>query len=226
MHKAGAANVGHASQRLFGCQAVGNVHNRAFGVAVQQQVAFAVYHHRAAHLVAPVVVMRNAAQRRFDAAHDDGHIRVGFFAALAVHQATAVWPLAALAAGGVRIVGADFAVRRVTVDHAVHIARGHAVEQIGLAQRLERLGALPIRLGDDADSETLVFQHTANHGHAKAGVVHIRVARDDDDVATVPAQGLHLFAGGGQEFGRTEAGCPVFAVAGKGFGVTRKKRNV
>ena len=52
----------------------------------------------------------------------------------------------------------------------------------------EILGAGPVGLGDDADPETLRFQHPTDHRHAEAGMVDIGVAGDQDDVAGVPAQ--------------------------------------
>ena len=105
-------------------------------------------------------------------------------------------------------------ISRVSVDHAVHIASGNAPKQIGLAQNFERLGALPVGLGNDADPEALRFQHPPDHGHAKARVVNIRVAGNDDDVAAVPAERVHLGPACRQEFGRAEPRCPVLAVAG------------
>ena len=57
-----AANVGHGQDGFFGGQPVGNFHNGALGIAVQQQVAFGVHHHATAHLVRPIIVVRNAAQ--------------------------------------------------------------------------------------------------------------------------------------------------------------------
>ena len=57
-----AADVRHGQNRLPGRQAVGDFDNRALGIAIQQQVAFGVHHHTAAHLVRPVVVVRDAAQ--------------------------------------------------------------------------------------------------------------------------------------------------------------------
>ena len=104
-------------------------------------------------------------------------------------------------------------VRCVAVDHAVHVASCHAPEQVGFAQYLEGLGALPVRLGDDADPKPLTFEHAANHRHAKTRVVDIGIARDDDDVAAVPAQCLHLGTRGGQKLGGAKAGRPILAVA-------------
>ena len=226
LHKGRAAHVGDLCDRLFGGQAVGDFDNRALGVAVQQQVALGVHHDGAAHFVAPVVVMRDAAQRAFDAAQNDGHVVLRFAAALAVDNGGAVGALAADVAGGVGVVAADFAVRRVAVDHGVHVARRHAPEQIGFAQRLERLGALPVGLGDDADAKTLVFQHAANHRHAKAGVVDIGVAGDQNDVAAVPAQRGHFGAAHRQKFGRAKAGRPVLSVTGQRLGGAREEGDV
>ena len=213
-HKGGAANVGDLLHGLAGGQAVGDLDNRPLGVAVQEQVAFAVHHDGATNFVRPVVVMRDAAQAALNAAQHDGHFREGFAAALAVNDGGAVGPLATHVARGVGVVAADFAVRRVAVDHGIHVAAGHAPKQVGFAQRLEGLGAGPVGLGDDADPKTLVFQHAANHGHAKAGVVHIGVARDDDDVAAVPAQLGHFLAAHRQKRGRAKALRPVLAVTG------------
>ena len=61
-NESGAANIRHGSDGLTGGQAVGDFNNRALSIAIQQQVAFRVDHHTAAHLVRPVVVVGNAAQ--------------------------------------------------------------------------------------------------------------------------------------------------------------------
>ena len=57
-----AANVSHGQYRFFGSQPVGDFHNGALGIAVQQQVALGIHHHATAHLVRPIIVVRNAAQ--------------------------------------------------------------------------------------------------------------------------------------------------------------------
>jgi hypothetical protein len=86
---------------------VRDLDDRALGVAVQQQVALGVEHDAVAHLVRPVVVVRDAAQAALDAAQDDGHVLEGFAAALAVDDGRAVRPLAADVAGRVRVVAAQ-----------------------------------------------------------------------------------------------------------------------
>src|SRR5690606_25494502 len=167
------SHIGDLFDGLAGGDAVGHFHDGALGIAVQQQVGLGVHQDGAAHLVLPVVVVGDAAQRGLDAAHDEGHVGVGFLAALRIDQRGAIGPLAAFAAGRVGVVTADLAIGGVAVDHGIHVARGHAVEQIGLAQRLEGVGAVPLGLRDDAHAKALGLQHAADHGHAEAGVVHI-----------------------------------------------------
>ena len=225
-HKGRATHVCDFSHRLTRRQAVRDFHQGTLGVAVQHQIALGIDHDRAPHLVRPVVVVRNAAQRALDAAQHNGHVLESFTAALAVDDGGTVRPPASHVAGRVGVVAADLAVRRVAVDHRIHVACRHAPEQVRLAQHLERLGALPVRLRNDADAKALRFEHASDHRHAKARVIDIGVTRHQNNVAAVPAEHVHLGAAHRQEFGRAEASRPVSAVAGQRFGGARKEGNV
>ena len=225
-YKGGAAHVGDLLHGLAGGQAVGDLDNRPLGVAVQQQVTFAVHHDGAAHFVRPVVVMRDASQTAFDAAQDNRHIWKGFTAALAVHDGRSVGPLAAHIARGVSIVSADFAISCVTVDHGVHVACRDAPKQIGFAQGFERVCTLPIGLGNDAHAKTLVFEHAANDRHTETGVIHIGVASHDDDVTTVPAELVHFCTVHRQKRRSAKTRRPILSVTGQRLGITREKRDV
>src|SRR5690606_3557646 len=144
--------------------------------------------HRTAHFTAPVIVLGDAAQARLDAANHDGAILPGFAAALAVDDNRAIRPLAAFATRRVGVVTANAQVGGVAIDERVHIAGGHAEEEIRFAELHEVRCAAPVRLCNDADAKTLRFQEAADHRHAEAGVIYIGVAGDDDDVAAVPAK--------------------------------------
>jgi hypothetical protein len=226
LNEGGAAHVGDVVHRLFRSQPVRDLDDRPLGVAVQEDVALRVDQDCPAHLVGPVVVMRDAAQASFDAAQHDRHILEGFAAALAVDDGRAVRPLATRIARRVRIVRADLAVGGVAVDHRIHVAGGDAEEQVGPAQRLERLGALPVGLSDDAHAKALGLQHAADHRHAEARMIDVGVARHDDDVAAVPAQPIHLGAAHRQERRRAQASRPVLAVAGNRLGGASEQRDV
>ncbi len=94
----------------------------------------------------------------------------------------------------------------------IHVPGGDAEEQVRPAEGLERLGTVPVRLGNDADAESLRLQHPPDDRHAEAGVIDVSVAGDHDDVAAIPAQRVHFCFGHGQEGGRAEAAGPVAAV--------------
>ena len=156
--------------------------------------------------------MSDAPQRGLDAAEHQRHIRPGFPAALCIHQRAAVRALPGAPSGGVGVVGTGFALRGVAVDHRIHVAGGDAEEEIRPAERFERRRRMPVRLGDDADAKTLRLQQPPNDGHAEGGMIDIGVTGDEDDVAGIPAQGIHLRAVHGQERGAAEALGPVFRV--------------
>ena len=196
-HERGAAQVGDLVDGLAGVEAARDVGDLSLGVAIDQQVGLGIHEHRAAHFFAPVVEVRDAAQRSFDATDDDGHVLVGLARALRIHDDRAVRPLATLAARRVRVIAAHPAVGGVAVDHRVHVAGGDAEEQARPAQRSEGLGALPVRLGDHADAQALGLEQATDDGHAEAGVIDVGVTTDDDDVAFIPAQRIHLFAAHG-----------------------------
>ncbi len=188
---------------------MGHLDDCPFGIAVQQQIGLGVDQQRRAHLVLPVVVMGNAAQRGFNAAEDHRHILVRLTAALGIGHAGPVGPLASLAACGIGVVGADLAVGGIAVDHRVHVAGSDPEKQVRLAQLHEVVLALPVRLADDADAKTLGFQHPADDRHAEGRVVHIGVAGDDDHIAAVPAQQVHFLATHRQEGSWPETLGPV-----------------
>jgi hypothetical protein len=184
----------------------------SLGVAEHQQVALGVHQHRTAHLLGPVVVVRNAAQRGLDAADHDGHVLVGLARALRVDDHAAVRPGARDAVRRIGVVASDAAIRGVAVHHRIHVAARDTEEQVRPAEAHEVARGMPVRLGDDPDTEALRLEYATDDGHAEARVVHVGVARDDDDVAGVPAELVHLCPRHGQERGRAEPVGPELAV--------------
>ncbi len=67
------------------------------------------------------------------------------------------------------------------------------------AQRAERLGRVPVGLAEDADPKAVRLQQPPDQRHAEARVVDVGVAVDENDVAFVPAERVHLLARHGQE---------------------------
>ena len=136
--------------------------------------------------------MRNPPQAGFDTADDDIHSRESFTRTLGIHRDGAVGAFVGFAIGGVGIVGTDLAVGRVAIDHRVHIARSDTKIKIGFAQRAKAIGGEPVRLTDNADLIALRLKQTADQGHAEARVVDVGIAGNQDDVAAVPAEHIHL----------------------------------
>ncbi len=96
---------------------MGHLDNSPLGVAIEQDIGLGVDQQRVPHLVLPVVVMGDAAQRGFNTTEHNRHILESLPAALAVDQTGAIRALAALSAGGVSIIGTYLAISRVAVDH-------------------------------------------------------------------------------------------------------------
>ena len=203
------ADIGHAGNGFAPAQAMGDFHHGPLGVTVDQDIGLGVDQQRWPDLVLPVIVMRDAPQRRLDAAQDHRHILVGLTAALAIGQAGPIRTLAGLASGSVGIIGADLAVGGIAVDHRVHVAGSDPEEQVRLAQLHEVVLAVPVRLADHADTKALGLQQPADDGHTEGWVIHIGIAGDDDDVATVPSQLVHFRTGHWQKGCRSEAFGPV-----------------
>jgi hypothetical protein len=123
---------------------------------------------------------------------------------------------AAFAARCVGIVRSRLSIRRVAVDHRVHVAGGDAKEQVRPAQGLEGILRSPGGLRDDAHAEPLALQQAPDDRHTEGGMIDVGVAGDDDDVAGIPAQRIHLGARGRQKSRGAIALGPVLRVIEEG----------
>ena len=168
---------------------------------VGQNVGAAVHQDGAAHLIVPVVVVGEAAERGLQAADDDGHVAVGLADAIAVHDGGAVGAVSHLATRRVVVVGALALGGGVVGHHGVDVARRYQKAQTRSAVLLEGFGAPVIGLGQNGHAEALGLQHTGDNGHAKGGVIHVGVTRYVYEVGTIPPAGVHVGAGEGKEVG-------------------------
>ena len=143
--------------------------------------------------------MRNAAQGGFDAADDDRYAGKGFAAALGVDRGAAVGAQFDLSTGRVGVLVAPFLVRRVVVDHGVHVAAADRVEKAWLAHGAPGVGVLPGWLAEQGHLVAFSLEGAAEQGVGEGRVVHVGVAGNEDDVGLVPAQVADLLWGDGQE---------------------------
>ncbi len=191
---------------------MGHLDDRPLGIAVEKNIGLGIDQQRMANLVLPVVIVSNAAQRCLNPAEHNRHVLESLTATLAVDQAGTIRALAATATGRIGVIGAHLAVSRVAVDHRVHIAGSHTEKQVWLAQLHEVIFAVPVRLADDTNAVTLRLEQPPDNGHAERRMVDIGVAGNNDHVAAVPAEQVHLLPTHRQERRRTEALGPVTRV--------------
>jgi len=164
-----------------------------FAHAVDEGVGLGVEEDGTADGIGPIVIVGDAAQAGFDAAEDDrpggferapdqvgidDHGPVG--AAVVEPARGKVVALPPLLEGG--IVG----------DHRIDTASADAPEEPGLAEAGDLLRVLDRWLGDDANAEAVMVEPFADLRGAVEGAVDVTVTGDEDDVARLPAQLVHL----------------------------------
>src|SRR6478735_1256661 len=88
-----AADVGYRGRLLARGEPMSDLDNLPLAVAEHEQVRARVERDRAAHLFLPIVVMRDPAQARFDAADHDRGARERLAHTLRIHDHTAIGPL-------------------------------------------------------------------------------------------------------------------------------------
>ncbi len=87
---------------------------------------------------------------------------------------------------------------------------------VGRPSAANALGVAPVGLRDDADAKALRLEQAADQRHPEAGVIDVGVAGDQDDVAAVPAELVHLGARHGQHRRDAEALGPVLTTREEG----------
>lgn len=165
-----------------------------FAHAVHQQVGAAVDENRRFEAVAPVVVMRQPPQRSLDAAYDHRHVGIEPFENSSVYRDGVIGSESRLAARRVGVVAAQADIGGVVVHHRVHRSRRDAEKEPRRAQLGEVAQVVaPVGLRHDGHATPLGLQQTADDRRAERRVVDICVAREEDHVDVIPAQGPYLF---------------------------------
>ena len=172
-HVTGAVHVRDALHRFPGGKAAGDLHGLVLAHAKADDVRAGVLGNAGQHGVQPVVIVGKAAQRSFQTTQDHRQVGIGLLGKAGVHGGAAVRACAALAAGGVFVLGAGDLCHGIVADHAVHVAAADEEAVLRLAESLEVLAVGVAWLGQHADLIALGFQQAADDGGAKAGVVHI-----------------------------------------------------
>ena len=156
--------------------------------------------------------MRNAAQRSLNPAENNRHIGIRLLATLRIDNRGTIRTFTTQSARRIRIIRTRLTVSGITINHRIHIARRHTEKQIRLTQRHKRLFRLPIGLRNNANAKPLRLQHPPNHRHPKRWMIHIRIARNNNNVAAIPTELIHLRTRHGQIIRRAITLRPIFGV--------------
>ena len=151
--------------------------------------------------VAPVVVVRDAAQRRLDAAEHDRHVRGtprGSAARRRWWRGRAGSRCGRPGSTGPRERIFFCAVSLLSIES--RLPARDADEQPRPAQRAERLGACASRgWAMMPDAEAAALEEARDQHRPERRVIDVGVAGDDEDVELVPAARVEVGAGGGKK---------------------------
>ena len=190
-----AGSSGDTGKGFAFFQALEDLQCGSFSHAIDQDVRFAVDKERWAHLVLPVVVMSDPPETRLHPAEDRWFSGKCSLAELGIDHRRMGWFQPRLSAGRKHIFMTHAASRRIDANHGVHVAAGDGTADRGRAEGLERVGILPVRLGDHADTIARIHQQTPDQSRTERRMVHIGITGNKQDVNRIPFAGFHLFPG-------------------------------
>ena len=170
---ANVANTFAASQSA--CQFDGHFLAHAVGDHIGRRIAKQAL----LQLVAPIIVVGNAAQRGLDASEDDGHIGIKFLQNFSIYDGGVFGAHVVTTVGTIGIFGAQTACGGVFVHHRVHASRGDAEEQSRAPEFLEVTKiTMPVGLGHDCHPIACCLKGTSDDGRTKRGVIDVGITRE------------------------------------------------
>ena len=135
-----------------------DLEERPLAHAVDEQVGHAVDEDGAPHIIRPIIVMREPAQARLDAADDDRHIGIQLAQAARVDDRRTFRPAAAFAARRILVLMKFLLRRRELVEQRIHVAGRDEERETRFSETVEIPRRMPVRLCDDADAIAVRFQ--------------------------------------------------------------------
>ena len=197
--------VNGADWQAFG-EIATELNDRFLAHSVDYHVGARVAEYALLQRVLPVVVVRQAAQRRLDAAEHDGHVGEELLQNLCIYNGRILRAAVVTTVRAVRVFGAQALAGCVFVHHRVHASRRYSEEQIGATQLLEVAEvAVPVGLRNNSHGVARSLKCTTNHCGAKRGMIHVGVGREENDVYGIPSTQLDFFL-----CSRQPVGEPVF----------------
>ena len=194
-HVAHAAHLGAFPGGRAAAHPVRRDEDGALAHAEHQQISLTVHEDAAAHGVVPVIIVREAAKRRLNAADGDRDVAVGLADEVAVDDHRAVRAPGGLSAGGIHVGRAALFCGGVVIDHAVDDAGGDEKAVIRASKTLEIRRAVPAGLREHSDAVAGGFQRPGDDRGAEGRMIHICVAAHIDEVRCVPAARTQVVGG-------------------------------
>ena len=186
---------------------------RPLTAAKTDQIRTRIDQYRRHHRVAPIVVMRHAPQTRLDPPYHNRNIGRQTLARPRINRQRSVGPRTCPPSWRIRIVMTTPLLRRVMVHHRVHIPRIYPPKQRRHTQRQIIRVALGLRHHPNA--KALGMQKTPDYPRRKRRMVDIRIAPNQDDVAHIPTQTIHLLTRHRQHWCRSQTRRPKFLMCMK-----------
>ena len=180
-------------------QRIGDLHDGMLAHAIADQVGAGVKQNRTLQLVRPVIIMSQTAKRCLDATQNNGNILIRAANQVSVDHRRAIGTKPHLAAGRERISAAMPLGYRVVVHHRVHVASGNQESQPGPSQHRDAFRVAPIGLADHTHLIVVGLKQARDDGHAERGMVDIRIAAHEHEIAAVPTTLLHIGTANRQE---------------------------
>ena len=195
-------DTAHFSAFPGGCAAAHPIRgdeNRTLAHAEHQQIRAAVYKDARTNGIVPVVIMREAAQRGFNAADGNRNIAIGFSNQMAVDVDCAIRTLCCLSAGRIDIRRAAAFGGGIMVDHAVNDAGGNEKTVIRTPKAFKIVRIFPLRLSEHGNAITCGFQRADDDCRAEGRVIDICVTADIDKIRCIPTALTHVRNGCGRK---------------------------
>ena len=164
--------------------------------AVSDHIGPSIAENTGSQLILPVVVMRQSAQRGFDASQHDWHIGEELFEDTGIDDRGIFRTHVVTPIGTIGILRAQATVGCIFVDHRVHTARSDAEEEARAPQFLEvAIVAVPVGLRNDGHPISGSLESSSDDCRPKRGVVDIRITREQDDIEFIPSSEFQLLLG-------------------------------
>ena len=155
--------------------------------SIDKQVGTALHNHRGLQAVAPIVVVRKAAQRSLNATHNNRHVGIETFENLRIYRSGVVGAETRLTTSRIGIVATQAYVGCIVIYHRIHSSGRDAKEQAWRTQLGEVTQIVtPVGLRHDGYAIPLSLKQTANNGCTECRVVDIGIAREDDYIDVIP----------------------------------------